>query len=339
MPPSDRYTRQSLLSVIGAEGQRRILESRVLVVGCGALGSTQAEHLARAGVGHLRVVDRDVLELHNLQRQSLFGEEDVRDRLPKALAAQRRLRAINADIQVEGRVMDVTPDGVEALVGDADVVVDGTDNFETRFLVNDAAVKLGRPWIYGGVVATEGTVMAVRPGQGPCLRCILPQPPPPGQAPTCETLGILNTAVAWVAALQVTEALRILVGAPPPPPRLHTLDIWKGTASAIQVPRSPTCPCCQDRRFDFLTAERGSTTTTFCGRNAVQVSPEGPVSLDLPGLARRLEPLVQVRHVGMVLEVLDDEHRLIVFPDGRVLVMGTTDPARARSLVSRYIGV
>jgi molybdopterin-synthase adenylyltransferase len=338
MDTGARYARQAVLEVIGPAGQRRLAECTVLIVGCGALGSTQAELLARGGVGKLIIVDRDILELHNLQRQLLFDEQDVRDRMPKAAAAARRLRAVNSAISVEAVVADVTVANVEALLRPADLMLDGTDNFETRYLLNDAAVRLDKPWVYGGVLGTDGTVMAVRPGRGPCLRCLLPEPPGASGLPTCETQGVLNTAVAWVAALQVTEALKLLVGDPTAEHKLHVLDVWRGSITSVSVKRTEECVCCGQRRFEFLTAERGSSTTVFCGRNAVQVTPDRSTSPDFAALGQRLAPLGAVKVNGLVLEVTCGPHRLVVFPDGRVLVMGTTDTAEARSLVAKYIG-
>jgi molybdopterin-synthase adenylyltransferase len=336
--PGARYSRQSALGVVGAVGQRRLLESTVAIVGCGALGSTQAELTARAGVGRVLLVDRDVLELHNLQRQILYDEQDVRDRLPKAVAAARRLRKVNSEIQIEDLVADVTAANVVELFRRADLVLDGTDNFETRFLLNDAAIREGKPWVYGGVLGTEGTAMAVLPGKGPCLRCILPEPPAAAHLPTCETQGVLNTAVVWVAALQVTEALKLLVGDDSSEFRLHALDVWRGSVSSVRAKPSQDCVCCGKRRFEFLDSTRGSSSAVFCGRNAVQVTPERPVAPSFEQLAERLRPLGVVTVNGLVLEFASGEHRLVVFPDGRVLVMGTTDTGLARSLVARYLG-
>ena len=336
--PSDRYARQAALAVIGPAGQQRLAASTVLVVGCGALGSTQAELCARAGVGSLVLVDRDIVELSNLHRQSLFTEQDVHDRLPKAAAAERRLREINSEIEIEGLVVDLTAANVVELIRRADVVLDGTDNFETRYLLNDASVREGKPWVYGGVLGTEGLVLPVDPGTGPCLRCVFPEPPDGRGLPTCETLGVLNAAVAWVAALQVVEALRRLTGAPPAPPELRALDVWRGWVSSVKAPRAEDCPCCGQRRFEFLEQGRGSSSTVLCGRNAVQVTPEKPGALDLEQLAAGLRPLGTVAMTGLVLDFEVAGRRLVVFPDGRVLVMGTTDPAEARTLVARYIG-
>ncbi|NLF68570.1 MAG: thiazole biosynthesis adenylyltransferase ThiF [Candidatus Anammoximicrobium sp.] len=334
----ERYARQSVLPMIRAAGQQRLADSAVLIVGCGALGSVQAELTARAGVGRLIVVDRDILELHNLHRQILFTEQDVRDRLPKAEAAARHLRAINSEIAIEAVTTDVTPANVEALVQRADLVLDGTDNFETRYLLNDCCVKLGKPWVYGGVLGSDGTVMAVQPGQGPCLRCIFPEPPDASTVPTCETRGVLNTAVMWVAALEVTEGMKILVADPAAQVRLYALDIWGGTFASVTPQRNDECPCCGQRQFGFLTGKRGSSSTVFCGRNAVQVTPERPVNPDFGRLTQRLNSLGRTTMNGLVLEFETDKHRLVVFPDGRVLVLGTTNPTEARGLVAKYIG-
>jgi len=249
-----RYSRQVALGVIGPQGQEILARSTVAIVGCGALGSHQAALLARAGAGRLILVDRDVPALHNLHRQLLFDEGDVRARLPKVEAAARRLQKINSGIAVETCVTYVTTANVRDLVRRADVLLDGTDNFRTRFLLNDAAVEAGKPWIHGGVLGTRGSVMTVRPG-GPCLRCLLPELPDPSRLPTCETVGVLNAAVAWVAALQVAQALRLLVEGPGgEEPRLHALDPWQGTCTSIPIHRREACPCCVERRFDFLPA-------------------------------------------------------------------------------------
>ena len=322
-PDPSRYVRQAALPEIGAAGQERLASSRALVVGCGALV----------------VVDRDVLELHNLQRQLLFDEADVRERLPKAVAAARRLRAVNSDIRVEGIVADVTPANAAELVGEADVVLDGTDNFETRYLVNDASVRCGVPWVYGGVLGTEGTIMAVRPKEGPCLRCVLAEPPAATDLPTCETRGVLGAAVVWVAALQVAEATRILTGAPVTEHRITSLDVWQGAARSGRAERRAGCPCCDLGRFEFLDGGRGSSTVVMCGRNAVQVTPERQAAPSFERLAERLGSIGRVSVSGMVLELSIERHRLVVFPDGRVLVFGTVDAAEARGLVAKYVGM
>jgi molybdopterin-synthase adenylyltransferase len=246
-----RYVRQTALGEIGEGGQRALGDSTALVVGCGGLGSAQAELLARAGVGALVLIDDDAVAVHNLPRQLLYGEREARDRTPKALAAQRRIAEINSSCRVEALVARATRENVVDLVRRADVVLDATDELEARFLINDAAVKHGVPWVYGGVIETHGTAMAIRPDEGPCLRCVL-EPPRPGATPSAETRGVLNTAVAWVAALQVTEALKILLGAPCDAHLLYSLDVWRGTVSSARALRRPDCPCCGQRRFEFL---------------------------------------------------------------------------------------
>lgn len=338
-PADARYARQAVLARIGPEGQAKLAAATALVVGCGSLGSAQAEFLARAGVGRLLLADRDIVELCNLPTQTLYDERDVSERLPKAEAAARRLRAVNSAVGIEPLITDVTAANAADLVGRADVTLDGTDNFETRYLINDAAVKAGKPWIYGGVLGTDGMVMTVRPGRGPCLRCLFEEPPDMGAAPTCSTFGVLNTAVAWVAALQVTEAVKLLTGAAQDGFKFHTLDVWRGSAEAVAAERRDGCPCCGQRRFDFLDSRRGSSAAAvLCGRNAVQVTPERRLAPDFARLRERLTPLGAVAFNGIVLEFACGGRRLTVFPDGRVLVAGTKDAAEARSLVAKYIG-
>jgi molybdopterin/thiamine biosynthesis adenylyltransferase len=254
---NDRYQRQLALSVIGAEGQRKLASSCVAVLGCGALGSRQAELVARAGVGRLIIVDRDVVELHNLPRQTLLDEPDVHERRSKAQAAAGHLRAVNSEIAIDAVTADITRDNIESLLRDADLVLDATDNFETRYLLNDLCVKSNKPWVYGGVLGTAGAALAVRPGVGPCLRCVFPEAPRTHALPTCETRGVLNTAVAWVAALQVTEALKLILDDRAAAYPLYGLDIWKGSLRTVNIRRSDGCVCCGQRRFDFLDGHTG----------------------------------------------------------------------------------
>jgi molybdopterin-synthase adenylyltransferase len=251
---ADRYARQLVLKVVGPEGQARLAGSSALVVGCGALGTAQADRLVRAGVGTVRLVDRDQVELSNLQRQLLFTEADARSRLPKAVAAAQHLRAINASVTVDERVADVVAGSIRGLIDGVDVVLDATDNFETRYLINDACVEAGVPWIYGGVVATSGMLMPVLPGRGPCLRCLFPDPPEPGSVPDPAVEGVLNTAPTVVASWQVTMALQILLG-DQPEPALISIDLWRGRQQRLPVQRASRCPCCVERRFCFVDAE------------------------------------------------------------------------------------
>lgn len=334
----DRYARQRILPELGDAGQAKLQASAVLILGCGALGSAQAGLLARAGVGHLRLVDRDVLELNNLQRQVLYTEQDVADRLPKAIAARNRLAAINSEVRIVPQVRDAHPGNMVNLLEDMDLVLDGTDNFETRYLLNDACVKSKTPWIYGGVIGTSGMVMPVEPNKGPCLRCLFPEPPPPGSLPTCDTAGVLNTAPAAVAALQATEAFRLLTGQPRSEHHLTSLDLWSGALQRVQIQREADCPCCGQGRYDFLDQERTTRTVNLCGRTTVQITPAEPVELDLASVAERLRTVGPVQQTEHLIELQLPGLTVVIFPDGRALFQGTTDQAEARTLYARYLG-
>lgn len=334
---ASRYSRQERLAELGPQGQRRLLASHVLVVGCGALGSNLANLLTRAGVGRLRIVDRDIIELSNLARQVLFDEQDVAAGLPKAEAAARKLRLVNSEIEIEALVQDVTAGSVELLLEGVTLVLDGTDNLETRYLLNDACVKAGLPWVYGGVIGTTGMMMPVLPGDGPCLRCLFPEPPPPGSLPTCETQGVLGTAPAIIAALQATEAIKLLIGAEPAR-QLLSINLWSQTFQQIKVLRDEACPACAEHRFDFLEARQTAWVTSLCGRNAIQITPVGAAPLSLSNLAERLARHGTVSNNGLLLKFSADEHELLIFPDGRVMIQGTVDETVAKRLYTRYIG-
>lgn len=334
---NDRYSRQERLPEVGESGQRRLGEGSALVLGCGALGSVSASALARAGVGRIRVVDRDVLELSNLQRQILYDEDDLEAGLPKAEAAARRLRRINSGIEIEARVADVTPRNVEEMLEGISVVLDGTDNLETRYLLNDACLKRGTPWIYAGVVRTSGVLMSILPGRGPCLRCVFPSPPPPGSLPTCDTAGVLGTAPMVVGSLQATEAIKLLLGVEPLAGIL-TIGLWDGSHRRVALPRDPGCPACGEGRHDFLESRETSWVTSLCGRNSIQITPPREARLDLEELARRLGPLGRTTPCGLVLRFEVEGLEMLIFPDGRVVVQGTADEAVARDLHARYIG-
>jgi molybdopterin/thiamine biosynthesis adenylyltransferase len=332
-----RYARQTRLPEIGMEGQRKLSQSSVLVVGCGALGSTLASTLVRAGIGLVRIVDRDVLELNNLQRQVLFDEDDVAAGIPKAEAAVLKLRKINSTVQVDGYVNDVTPKNIESLMADVSLVLDATDNFESRYVINDAAVKHGVPWIYGGVIGMTGMTMNVIPGKGPCLRCVFPTAPPAGSFPTCETAGVLNTVPAVIASIQATEALKILCGGQPSMQMVY-VDMWKQSFRQMTVSRDDNCPACGLRKFDYLSTEETAWTTTLCGRNAVQITPAAGATLELEKLSGDLATMGDVSFNGSVLRFVVSDHEMLVFPDGRAMINGTDDEKLARSLYARYIG-
>jgi molybdopterin-synthase adenylyltransferase len=333
----ERYSRQILFAGIGASGQEALIGSQAVLVGCGALGSFHAAALARAGVGRITIVDRDYVEPSNLQRQWLFEEDDAAQALPKAVAAERRLRAINSAVRVRGVVADLTAANAEDLLGGADVILDGTDNFETRYLINDYSVSRETPWIYGAAVGSYGISMPVIPGRTACLRCIYPEPPP-GAQPTCETAGVLNTIASLVASVQVADALKILCGhSEQVEARITTADVWKGGIRQVAMPaQDPECPTCGRRQFPFL-EESDRPPVRLCGRNAVQIH-AGDRPIDLVELKARLEPLGEVRANEFALRFTVRPYEMTIFPDGRVIVKGTSDTGVARSLYSRYVG-
>ncbi|MEO1130061.1 MAG: ThiF family adenylyltransferase [Planctomycetota bacterium] len=345
----ERYHRQMLLAEVGEHGQQRLRDAHAVVIGCGALGTVACDALCRAGVGRLTIVDRDVVELTNLQRQVLFDENDVGE--AKAEAARRRLERINADVRIDAHVMDCDHRTVEGLLGDdVGVILDGTDNFETRYLLNDVAVKHGVPLTYAGVVGVSGRAMTILPGNSACVRCLFPEPPAPGSQPTCDTAGVLGPVAGMVAQWQACEALKILIGARDTVTRgLVSFEPWTGRVRTIETQTDPMCPCCASKSFEFLDGERASTLTNLCGRGAVQVSArEGDPTarLDLGELAGRLRGHGEVvQSAFLVRATLDDELgdigtpiELTVFRDGRAIVKGTTKQEAAKLLYAKYVG-
>ncbi len=337
---NERYSRQILFREIGLEGQEKLLSSRVLLVGCGALGASHAEMLARAGVGNLRIVDRDFVEFTNLQRQTLFKESDAAERLPKAIAGKTRIAEINSEIEVEAIVVDVNNSNIESLIDGCDLVIDGTDNFQVRYLVNDACVKNGVTWIYGAAVSSYGTTMTIRPGVTPCLRCIFDEMPDAGSSPTCDTSGVIMPIIAMVSATQVAEALKLLVG---DIDSLHgslmQFDVWANDRQRIRLgPPNADCRCCGLKMFEFLDAESGEFSAVLCGRNAVQIAPPRPVKLDLQKLAERLSSVADVKLNDYLVRFFSGENEITVFTDGRAIIKGTDDVTAARSLYSRFVG-
>jgi len=333
----ERYSRQILFKGIGHKGQDRLQAGRVAIVGCGATGSAVASLLARAGVGTLRVIDRDYVEPNNLQRQSLFDEADAVESVPKAIAAARKIAAFNSHIVVEPRVADLTPENVDSLLADVQLILDGTDNFETRYLVNDYAVKFAIPWIYAAAVGSYAVTLNVLPGQTACLTCIFPDPPS-GTVETCETEGILGSAVNLVAAIEAAEAIKVLVGAQDKLRRtLLSFDVWLNDRAEVAAakPRA-RCRACQERDFVHLAGE-GRPHITLCGRNSVQIH-ERHRPVDFKEMTQRLNSLGVVRHNDFVLKFWRDPFELTLFPDGRAIIKGTTDTAVARSLYARYVG-
>ncbi|MFL6463738.1 MAG: ThiF family adenylyltransferase [Bryobacteraceae bacterium] len=332
----DRYSRQVLFSPIGEKGQEKIRNASVCVVGCGALGSFAAESLARAGVGRLRLIDRDYVDFSNLQRQWLFDENDASNETPKAIAAARRLKAVNSEVIIEPFVNDLTPSNVEELAGDCDVILDGTDNFETRYLLNDFSVKQTIPWIYGAAIGSYGIVMPIDSRRGPCFSCVYPEPPT-GLQPTCDVNGVISSTTASVAALQVAAALRLLVGARDFHPRIHSFDVWQETSQYIDAgERDPGCLTCGRHVYSYLEGKR-NVPVSLCGRNAVQLHNTAK-TLDLQQLATRLKPFGEVRVNEFALRMILPKYDMTVFPDGRAIVKGTTDVGIARSLYAQLLG-
>jgi adenylyltransferase/sulfurtransferase len=337
----ERYARQVMVAEVGEDGQRRLLASKVTVIGCGALGTHIASSLVRAGVGYVRIVDRDFIELNNLQRQVLFDEGDIARGLPKSIAAAEKLRRVNSQVHVDPVVVDVDPDNIERFVGGVDLVLDGTDNFETRLLLNDACLKLSVPWVYGGVIATSGMTMTIVPHETPCFRCLLWEQPAPGSTPTCDTMGVLGTAASLIAAMQVTEGLKLLTGQREALRKgLLYLDAWAGSVDHLAINKeNGPCPACDLGQYEFLEAREGSWATSLCGRDAVQVSVRRETQVPFTQLAERLRSVGQVSFNDYMLRFLVDSYELTVFPDGRSIIKGCTDPALARTLYARYIGV
>ena len=342
MSELNRYSRQILFEPIGREGQDRLSRSRVIILGLGALGTVSAELCARAGLGNLVLVDRDFVEESNLQRQILFDEQDAAEHWPKAVAAERKLRDINSGIKIRGLVLDANASNIEHLVRNASLVIDGTDNFETRFLINDACVKLKVPWIYGAAVASEGAVMVVLPGVTPCLRCLFEELPPVGSTPTCETAGVIAPAVAVVASFQVAEAMKILVGQAERVCRtFRSFDVWRNSFHEVDLKRAregTECVACGQGRFEFLEARGAARTFRLCGRNAVEVLPARPTELSIPELEKKLSAVGAVQSNPYLVRCILNEVTLSVFADGRAIVQGTQDPALAKSLYAKYVG-
>ncbi len=330
----DRYSRQILFPPIGEAGQKKITQATVAIAGCGALGTFQAEALARGGIGKLKLIDRDYVDASNLQRQWLYCEADAENETPKAVAAANRLAQINRNVLVEILVSDLTPSNAEDLLADCDLILDGTDNFETRYLLNDISAKRRIPWIYGAAVAGHGLVLPILPDHGPCLACVYPQPPA-GSHDTCDTAGVLSAITASVAARQTALALRILIG-DDFEPALESIDVWEGKSRCLAVRRDELCRVCGLRKFDFLEGLK-KKPVSLCGRNAVQLH-ENARPVNLPALARLLGAVGDVRVNDFALRLRLPKYELTLFPDGRAIVKGTTDIAVARSVYAQYVG-
>ena len=337
-PVHQKYSRQMLFQPIGPEGQERLGASSAVLVGCGAIGAAVANLLVRAGIGRLRILDRDFVEPSNLQRQTLFDEADAREAMPKAVAAERKLRGINSEVQVEGMIADLSSRNTTELLSGFPLILDGTDNFETRFLINDFAVKSGTPWIYAAAVASYGITMTILPGKTACLACLLESGGAAGLEETCDTVGVLGAIVNLIASLEVTEATKFLTGrASALHGHLVSCDVWSGRFQSVQPQRNSQCRVCAHREFLHLSGE-AQPHITMCGRDSVQIH-ERSRSLDLKALQDRLAPTISdVRQNGFLLRFLIPPYEMTVFSDGRAILKGTKDPAVARSLYAKYIG-
>lgn len=346
-----RYARQIIFREIGADGQQRLADATAVIIGCGATGSALANLVVRAGVGRVRIVDRDFIELNNLQRQLLFDEEDIAANLPKAEAAARKLRHINSAVAVEATVADVNAGNILDLLAGATVVLDGTDNFTTRFLINDACLELALPWVYSGVIASYGMTATFIPDGAAnklpgarsvtgCLRCLLGDIPAPGTTATCDTAGVIGPAVTLISSLAAAECLKLIVGRGKLNPGLIHMDLWEHEYAQFGgLNRRPDCPACGLRRFDFLTAQMGATTASLCGRDAVQVAISGGGQLDLARLEQQMAPVARkLTRNDYLLRAQIDDYEFTVFPDNRAIIKGTEDEDLAKTLYAKYIG-
>ncbi len=334
----DRYSRQTLFPGIGKEGQQKLGNSCVAIIGCGALGTIIATSLVRAGVGKVKIIDRDFIEHHNLQRQVLFDEEDIQNGLPKAIAAERHLKRVNSSVEIEGVVADVNYTSIERLVAGADLILDGLDNFETRLLINDVSLKHNTPWVYGGAISSHGMTMTIIPHKTPCFRCVWDSPTRRGIALTCDTVGVISPAPFIIGSLQSAEAMKILVGAKEINRDLVIIDVWSNEFSRLKIGHRAACPTCRGE-YEFLEARSGTRTTSLCGQNAVQVLNPKVREVSLEKLATHLGPIGEVSYNEFMLRLRVDNHEMVIFPDGRAIVKDTNDESLARGLYAKYIGM
>jgi adenylyltransferase/sulfurtransferase len=334
----DRYSRQILLERIGEAGQEKLAKSSVLLVGCGALGTVIANNLIRAGIGYMKVVDRDYVELDNLQRQMLFDEEDVEKGMPKAVAAVDKLHKINSSVKIEAEVKDVNQKNIEELIKDVDIVLDATDNFEIRLLINDACFKHNIPWIYGAAISSYGMTMNIIPKMTACFRCIISSLPAPGSVDTCDTVGVLNAITSLIASLESNEAIKILLGDRDLNRELLVIDLRDNSFDKIPVKKRGDCPLCRDGKFEYLDKKGPSKAIKLCGREMIQITPQREMEIPLEHLKGKLERVGDASYLGFLLKFRVDKYELIIFPDGRAFVKGVSDTETARSLYAKYIG-
>jgi len=339
----ERYSRQILFQHIGEERQKLLMDSYAVVIGCGALGTVSSSYLTRAGIGHIRIIDRDFIEESNLQRQILFDENDIAEGIPKAIAAQRKLRGINTKTNIEGIVTDINYANIDELTKNADIILDGTDNFETRFLINDFCVKNNIPWIYSACIGSRGVMMNIIPSKTPCLRCVFETMPQMGSFPTCDTAGVIGSIAGVIGSIQVTEAIKILTkNYESINKTLLEIDVWDTRYKQIDVSslrNLNNCPTCKSHKYRYLEAENGVMTTLICGKNAVQVMYRNISNIDLEKLAKRLASISDVSSNEFMLKFHVKDHEFTVFPDGRAIITGTNDLSTAKSLYSKYLGM
>jgi molybdopterin-synthase adenylyltransferase len=333
----NRYSKQVLFPGIGVEGQKKLSRSFAIVIGCGALGTVIASGLVRAGVGKVRIVDRDYIEYHNLQRQILFDEEDIKNNLPKAVAAEKYLRKVNSSVEIEGIVADVNFTNIEKFIQGADVILDGLDNFETRLLINDASLKHNIPWIYGGAISSSGMTMTIIPNETPCYSCILPGHSSGGNILTCDTAGVISSAPWTIGSLQCVEAIKIMIGSKEINRDLIFADVWELTMRHLKISPRTDCSACHGR-YEFLEGKFSTSSTSLCGQNAVQVLAPSQLKVSLEDLARRLKSVGEINYNEFMLQFKVDSQEMIIFPDGRAIVKNTADEVFARGLYAKYIG-
>ncbi|MFG0312751.1 MAG: ThiF family adenylyltransferase [Phycisphaerales bacterium] len=347
IPENPRYTRQRRLSFWDSTAQSKLANAHAMIIGVGALGCPCADLLARAGVGRLTLIDRDVVDITNLHRQTLYTDADARSNRPKAIAAAERLRAVNPDIEIHPVVADLNANDAEFILeqeqhGKPDILIDGADNFETRYILNDLSVKYSIPYVYAGAVSTRGMATVFLPPESPCLRCLFPEPPPPGSQPTCESVGVFSPVSSIIASYQASEALKVLMGHERRAMRsLLEFDLWEGQRRRIDLSgsRDPDCLCCTRRQFEFLERE-DEDTISICGKNAIQVNPRVRQRLDLHQIQASLSLHGEFSHLGVLVKgtLRDEPYTLSVFHDGRAIIEGVSEPALARSIYDRYIG-
>ncbi|MCL2026041.1 MAG: ThiF family adenylyltransferase [Leptospirales bacterium] len=340
MPDQERYRKQTLLDKIGQAGQKRLGESRVFVAGCGALGTVISNTLVRMGVGSVIIADRDFIERDNLHRQILFDEDDISANLPKAIAAQNKLKKINPSVEIEAHVADINPSNIKKLISETDCVIDGTDNFETRYLINDACYSMNIPWVYGGVTGTNGMFCAFVPGKTPCLRCLMEEPPAAGETETCDTVGVLPTAVSITASMEINEAIKILTGSDNKLlGKMTRFNAWDGSWMSFGLKKNANCPACVQGKYDFLDSKLMSRTVSLCGRNSMQITPAKKTELDFTSISERLASSGKVESNEYMLKFSNENIEITLFKDARAIIKGVDDEAAAKTIFSKYIGL